>query len=91
MLHYQVSAYNLAYRLVGEQEAAADATQEAFISAYNHLSHFRGGSFKAWLLRRYILRGEGTMPVRKWRELKISPAEAAANHRAAPSAAFRQP
>lgn len=42
-------------------------------------------------VRRYILRGEGTMPVRKWRELKISAAEAAANHRAAPSAAFRQP
>jgi hypothetical protein len=42
-------------------------------------------------VRRYILRGEGTMPVRKWRELKISPAEAAANHRAAPTAALRQP
>ena len=51
VLHHQVSAYNLAYRLVGESEAAADATQEAFISAYNHLGHFRGGSFKAWLLR----------------------------------------
>jgi RNA polymerase sigma-70 factor, ECF subfamily len=51
VLHYQVSAYNLAYRLVGEQEAAADATQEAFISAYNHLRQFRGGSFKSWLLR----------------------------------------
>lgn len=42
-------------------------------------------------VRRYILRGEGTMPVRKWRELKISPAEAAASHRAAPAAALRQP
>ena len=42
-------------------------------------------------VRRYILRGEGTMPVRKWRELKISPAEAAASHRAAPTAALRQP
>jgi RNA polymerase sigma-70 factor, ECF subfamily len=51
VLHYQVSAYNLAYRLVGEPEAAADATQEAFISAYNHLKQFRGGSFKSWLLR----------------------------------------
>ncbi len=51
VLHYQVGAYNLAYRLVGEPEAAADATQEAFISAYNHLNQFRGGSFKSWLLR----------------------------------------
>ncbi len=51
VLHYQGSAYNLAYRLIGESEAAADATQEAFISAYGHLPQFRGGSFKSWLLR----------------------------------------
>ncbi len=30
---------------------ASDAVQEAFISAYKNLSHYRGGSFKAWLLR----------------------------------------
>jgi len=34
-----------------EEESADDASQTAFISAYNHLSSFRGGSFKAWLLR----------------------------------------
>src|SRR5581483_8927030 len=51
ILHYQTSAYNLAYRLIGEPEAAADATQEAFISAYAHLMQFRGGSFKSWLMR----------------------------------------
>src|SRR5579871_5587473 len=51
ILHYQASVYNLAYRLMGESEAAADATQEAFISAYGHLSQFRGGSFKSWLMR----------------------------------------
>jgi RNA polymerase sigma-70 factor (ECF subfamily) len=51
VLHYQGGAFNLAYRLIGEPDAAADATQEAFISAYTHLSHFRGGSFKSWLMR----------------------------------------
>ena len=51
VLHYQVSVFNLAYRLIGETDAAADATQEAFISAYGHLSQFRGGSFKSWLMR----------------------------------------
>jgi RNA polymerase sigma-70 factor, ECF subfamily len=51
VLHYQTSVYNLAYRLTGEQDAADDATQEAFISAYGHLSSFRGGSFKSWLMR----------------------------------------
>ncbi len=51
VLYYQGSAYNLAYRLIGEPDAAADATQEAFIAAYNHLPQFRGGTFKAWLMR----------------------------------------
>jgi RNA polymerase sigma-70 factor (ECF subfamily) len=51
ILHYQTNAFNLAYRLIGESDAAADATQEAFIAAYNHLSQFRGGSFKSWLMR----------------------------------------
>jgi RNA polymerase sigma-70 factor (ECF subfamily) len=36
---------------MGEPQAAEDATQEAFISAYKALNRFRGGSFKAWLLR----------------------------------------
>jgi RNA polymerase sigma-70 factor, ECF subfamily len=51
VLHYQDMAYNVAYRIMGEHGAAADATQEAFISAYNKLKQYRGGSFKAWLLR----------------------------------------
>src|SRR5262245_30534664 len=51
VLYYQTSVYNVAYRLIGESDVAADATQEAFISAYNHLPQFRGGSFKSWLMR----------------------------------------
>lgn len=51
VLAYQHQVYNLAYRIMGEEAAAADAAQEAFISAYNHLKSFRGGSFKSWLLR----------------------------------------
>lgn len=48
---YQDLAYNVAYRIVGEHGAAEDATQEAFISAYQKLKQYHGGSFKAWLLR----------------------------------------
>jgi RNA polymerase sigma factor (sigma-70 family) len=48
---YQSLAYHAAYRLLGDREAAADATQEAFVSAYKHLGSFRGGSFRYWLLR----------------------------------------
>ena len=51
VLAYQDLIYSHAYRMVGEEESADDATQITFISAYNHLGSFRGGSFKAWLLR----------------------------------------
>jgi len=51
VLAYQDMIYHHAFRMIGEEESADDATQTTFISAYNHLSSFRGGSFKAWLLR----------------------------------------
>jgi RNA polymerase sigma-70 factor (ECF subfamily) len=51
ILAYQDMAYNVAYRIMGEHGAADDATQEAFISVYEKLHQYRGGSFKAWLLR----------------------------------------
>jgi RNA polymerase sigma factor (sigma-70 family) len=51
VLHYQDIVFSVAYRVIGESDAAADATQEAFISAYKAISRFRGGNFKAWLLR----------------------------------------
>ncbi len=51
VLTFQDRAYNQAYRLMGDPLAAEDATQDAFISAFNKLDQFRGGSFQAWLLR----------------------------------------
>jgi RNA polymerase sigma-70 factor (ECF subfamily) len=51
VLLYQNQAYNVAYRIMGEGDSAADATQDAFISAYRAISNYRGGSFRAWLLR----------------------------------------
>jgi RNA polymerase sigma-70 factor (ECF subfamily) len=51
VLAYQDMVYAQAYRLMGEPGEAADATQEAFLSAYRKLDGYRGGSFKAWLLR----------------------------------------
>ena len=49
--HYQGMVYNLAYRILGDAEAAADASQDTFLSAYEAVGRFKGGSFKAWLLR----------------------------------------
>ncbi len=51
ILHYQSQVYNLAYHIMHDPAAADDATQEAFISAYHAIKKFRGGSFRAWLLR----------------------------------------
>ena len=51
VLHYQSLAYNVAYRIMGEPQSAEDMTQEGFVSAYKALNRFRGGNFKAWLMR----------------------------------------
>jgi RNA polymerase sigma-70 factor (ECF subfamily) len=51
ILHYQDAVFNAALRILGDEDQAADATQEAFISAFKNISAFRGGSFKAWLMR----------------------------------------
>ena len=51
VLQYQDMLYNTAYRIIGDPALADDAVQEAFISAFKKLYTYRGGSFKAWLLR----------------------------------------
>lgn len=42
VLVYQDMVYNQALRILGEAEAAQDASQEAFISAYRNLKNYRG-------------------------------------------------
>jgi RNA polymerase sigma-70 factor (ECF subfamily) len=51
VLAYQDIVYNTALRILGDEDLAADASQEAFISAFRALNSFRGGSFRSWLLR----------------------------------------
>ncbi|HSQ39557.1 MAG TPA: sigma-70 family RNA polymerase sigma factor [Anaerolineales bacterium] len=51
ILHYQDSVFNTALRILGDEDQAADAAQDAFISAFKSITSFRGGSFKAWLMR----------------------------------------
>ena len=48
---HQLVAYNVALRTLRNAEDAADATQEAFLSAFRAVRSFRGASFRAWLLR----------------------------------------
>ena len=51
VLTYQDLAYNVAYRILGNPDKAADATQDSFLRGYKALRDFRGGSFKTWILR----------------------------------------
>ncbi len=51
VLRYQQQAYNVAYRLLGDADWAADATQDAFLKAYQRLYQLRGSTFRPWLLR----------------------------------------
>lgn len=51
ILHYQDAVFNTAVRILGDDDQAQDAAQEAFISAFQSIKSFRGGSFKAWILR----------------------------------------
>ncbi len=54
VLAYQELLYNTALRILADEDLAADATQEAFLSAFRALNSYRGGSFKAWLTRTVI-------------------------------------
>jgi len=51
VLDYQDIVYNHVYHLLGDPDWAEDVTQESFIKAYQKLDDFRGGSFRAWMLR----------------------------------------
>lgn len=48
---YQSVAYGVARRILSDPDLAADAVQDSFVKAYRKIDQYRGGSFKAWLLR----------------------------------------
>jgi RNA polymerase sigma-70 factor (ECF subfamily) len=49
---YSKAMYNICYRITNDPDDAKDVLQEAFLSAFNNLSSFKGqSSFGAWLKR----------------------------------------
>lgn len=48
---HQEAVYTLAYRVLGDEAAAAEATQAAFVSALRELRGYRNGPFRLWVLR----------------------------------------
>ena len=51
VLRYQDRAYHHAYALLRDPALAEDATQDSFLRAFQHITEFRGGSFRAWILK----------------------------------------
>lgn len=48
---YQTPVYNLCLRMLGNREAAEDATQEAFLLSFRGIGRFQGGNLRAWIYR----------------------------------------
>jgi len=51
ILHYQNLLFGIAFRMLHDEDATADAVQEALISAFRKFNTFRGGSLRSWLAR----------------------------------------
>ena len=51
VLNYQDVMFRTALGILGQEALAEDATQDAFISAYQHIGNFNDGSLKAWFMR----------------------------------------
>lgn len=65
VLTYQEQAYNLALRMLHDDTSAQDATQISFISAWEKIHTFHGGSFRAWMLR--IVTNNCYDELRRWK------------------------
>lgn len=50
VLEHEDVVYNLAYRVLGDATAAAEATQVAFVSALRELRGCPAGAFRMWVL-----------------------------------------
>jgi len=51
ILRYQNLLFGIALRLLNDEDLAADAVQEALISAFRRFHTFRGDSLRSWLAR----------------------------------------
>src|SRR2546423_14855782 len=51
IMQYQVPVYNMALRMVGRPDDAADIAQEAFTRAWEKIRTLRDAPFKSWLFQ----------------------------------------
>jgi len=65
VLNHQDMMYRIALRILNDEPAAADATQNAMIQAFRNIKSFRGGSFRSWLAR--VTVNASYDELRRWR------------------------
>lgn len=65
VMKYQDMLYRIAWRILHDEFAADDATQNAMIQAFKNIRSFRGGSFKSWLAR--VTVNASYDELRRWR------------------------
>lgn len=94
---YQGQVYNLALRMLGDRALAADAAQEAFISAYRGIKGYRGGNLRSWFLRiaanacKDMLRSAKARPAVSLDALELVPSATPRSHEESPEdSALRQ-
>ena len=51
VLRHQGAAYHHAFAMLNDEWLAEEVTQEGFLKAFQNVGSFRGGSFRAWLMR----------------------------------------
>ncbi len=67
---YSKSMYNIGYRIVNNEAEAEDVLQEAFISAFRSLEHYRGdATFGSWLKRIVVNKAINVLKTRKMEQL----------------------
>ncbi|MFO1540485.1 MAG: RNA polymerase sigma factor [Chloroflexota bacterium] len=64
---HQDYLYGVAWRILGDRDAAADAVQEAVLSAWRNLHRLRGDVFRGWLTRITVNAATDILRVRKRR------------------------
>lgn len=85
---HQRLMYNIAYRTLGNSDRAADATQDAFLSAYRKIHQYTGGSFRAWMAR--IVRNQCYDLLRYEKRRPAASLDALLLHHRDPTPAMRQ-
>lgn len=69
---YLADVYGVAYRLLGEEDLAQDAAQDAMVNAVRALDRFRGeASFRTWVLR-IAANSARSLARKRWRKREVA-------------------